>query len=63
MPYHQPVTFPDDPTDPDDIIVVIGHPFGEVEVSLAVWIATGPAPDRSYGPCAPDRAPPANPYH
>jgi hypothetical protein len=38
------VTFPDDLTDPDDILVVIDHPFGEVEVSLAVWIATGPGP-------------------
>lgn len=38
------MTFPDDPTDPDDILVVVGHPFGEVEVSLAVWIATGPGP-------------------
>jgi hypothetical protein len=41
-PYHQAVTVPDDLTDPDDILVVIDHPFGEAEVSLAVWIATGP---------------------
>lgn len=30
--------------DPDDTLVVIGHPFGDVEVPLAVWIATGPGP-------------------
>jgi len=30
--------------DPDDILVTIGHPFGDVEVPLAVWIATGPGP-------------------
>ena len=28
--------------DPDDILVTIGHPSGDVEVPLAVWIATGP---------------------
>jgi hypothetical protein len=31
-------------TDPDDVLVTIGHPFGDVEVPLAVWIATGPGP-------------------
>jgi hypothetical protein len=30
--------------DVDDILVVIGHPFGDVEVPLADWIATGPGP-------------------
>jgi hypothetical protein len=35
---------PADPPDPDDILVVVGHPFGDVEVPLAVWIATGPGP-------------------
>jgi hypothetical protein len=30
--------------DPDDVLVVVGHPFGDIEVPLAVWIATGPGP-------------------
>ncbi|GAA5191457.1 hypothetical protein GCM10023322_48880 [Rugosimonospora acidiphila] len=30
--------------DPDDILVTIGHPMGDIEVSLAAWIATGPGP-------------------
>lgn len=34
----------DDVPDLDDILVVIGHPFGDVELPLAVWIATGPGP-------------------
>jgi hypothetical protein len=38
------VAVPDDVTDPDDVLVVIGHPFGDIEVPLAVWIATGPGP-------------------
>lgn len=29
---------------PDDILVVIGHPFGDVVVPLGNWIATGPGP-------------------
>jgi hypothetical protein len=35
---------PDDGIDPDDIIVVVGHPFGDVEVPLADWVAIGPGP-------------------
>jgi hypothetical protein len=35
---------PADPPDANDILVVVGHPFGDVEVPLAVWIATGPGP-------------------
>lgn len=31
-------------SDPDDVLVTIGHPMGDIEVSLAVWIATGPGP-------------------
>lgn len=27
---------------PEDIIVVVGHPFGQVEISLAEWMGTGP---------------------
>jgi hypothetical protein len=30
--------------DLDDILVIIGHPFGELEVPLPEWIATGPGP-------------------
>jgi hypothetical protein len=43
-PYHDAVATPDGGTDPDDTLVVIGHPYGDVEVPLAVWIATGPGP-------------------
>jgi hypothetical protein len=44
QPYHQPVTTPDDPIDLADVIVVIGHSFGNVEAPLTVWIANGPGP-------------------
>ncbi|MEG3632618.1 hypothetical protein [Micromonospora palythoicola] len=36
--------------DVDDVLVVIEHPFGEVEASLAEWIATGPGPRRFVRP-------------
>jgi hypothetical protein len=44
QPYHQQVDPAADTPDPDDVLVVIGHPFGDVEVPLAVWIAKGPGP-------------------
>ena len=31
-------------SDDEDIWLVIAHPFGDLEVSLATWIATGPGP-------------------
>jgi hypothetical protein len=31
-----------EPIDLDDVLVVIAHPFGDVEVPLTNWIATGP---------------------
>jgi hypothetical protein len=43
-PYDQSVNPEGDPADPADILVVIGHPFGDVEVPLTVWIARGPGP-------------------
>jgi hypothetical protein len=36
--------------DPDDVLLVITHPFGDVEVPLADWIATGPGPRRFVRP-------------
>jgi hypothetical protein len=30
--------------DEDDVLVTIGHPFGDIEVPLAEWIARGPGP-------------------
>jgi hypothetical protein len=39
-----------EPVDLDDVIVVIAHPFGDVEVPLADWIATGPGPRRFVRP-------------
>jgi hypothetical protein len=32
------------PIDPEDILVVVGHPHGDVEVPLTQWIETGPGP-------------------
>lgn len=37
-------------TNPDDVLLVITHPFGDVEVPLADWIATGPGPRRFVRP-------------
>jgi hypothetical protein len=39
-----------EPIDLDDVLVVIAHPFGDVEVPLADWIATGPGPRRFVRP-------------
>ena len=39
-----------EPVDLDDVLVVIAHPFGDVEVPLADWIATGPGPRRLVRP-------------
>ncbi|HEX6682758.1 MAG TPA: hypothetical protein VF062_08185 [Candidatus Limnocylindrales bacterium] len=30
--------------DPDDILVVIAHPFGDLEVPLTEWMRIGPGP-------------------
>jgi hypothetical protein len=30
--------------DPDDVLLVIAHPFGDVETTLAEWMARGPGP-------------------
>ncbi|NMO56173.1 hypothetical protein HH310_33970 [Actinoplanes sp. TBRC 11911] len=30
--------------DVEDVLVVIAHPFGDVDVPLADWIANGPGP-------------------
>jgi hypothetical protein len=38
------MTNPDGQAALDDIVVVVGHPFGDVEVPLAGWIVTGPGP-------------------
>jgi hypothetical protein len=39
-----------EPIDLDDVLVVIEHPFGEVEVPLKDWITTGPGPRRFVRP-------------
>lgn len=36
----------------DDVILVIGHPFGDVEVSMAEWIEIGPGPRTFVRPIA-----------
>jgi hypothetical protein len=30
--------------DPADVIVVLGHPFGDVDMPLTEWMTRGPAP-------------------
>jgi hypothetical protein len=37
---------------PDDIIVTISHPFGDVQVTLAEWIRRGPGPRPLVRPVA-----------
>ena len=32
--------------DPEDTLVVVAHPYADVEVTLAEWIARGPGPRR-----------------
>ncbi len=39
-----------DEWDPDDVLVVIGHPFGDVEMPLTTWIAPGPGPRHGIRP-------------
>jgi hypothetical protein len=44
-------------SEPSSIVVVIAHPYGNIEVSLAEWIATGPGPRLFVRPiAAKDRA-------
>lgn len=38
--------------DPDDILVTIGHPAGDIETTLTEWIARGPGPRRLVRPIA-----------
>ena len=42
----------DDADDFEDLILVIDHPFGRVDVSLAQWIVTGPGPRPFVQPIA-----------
>lgn len=48
--YYRSVDVDGEPIDLDDVLVVIAHPFGDVEVPLADWIATGPGPRRFTRP-------------
>ena len=36
----------------DDVIVTIGHPFGDIEAPLSVWIERGPGPRPLVQPIA-----------
>jgi hypothetical protein len=38
--------------DPDDVLVTLDHPFGELEVTLARWMAVGPGPRPLVRPIA-----------
>jgi hypothetical protein len=38
--------------DPYDVLLVIDHPFGQVETTLAEWMARGPGPRRFLRPVA-----------
>jgi hypothetical protein len=33
-----------DGPDPANVIVTVGHPFGDVDVPLSAWISRGPGP-------------------
>jgi hypothetical protein len=41
-----------DPPPVDDVIVVIGHPHGDLAEPLALWMATGPGPRPLVRPIA-----------
>lgn len=36
----------------DDIILVIAHPFGDIEVPMAEWMRIGPGPRKFVRPVA-----------
>ena len=38
--------------DPQDLVLTIQHPFGDLDVSLAEWIAKGPGPRPLVRPVA-----------
>lgn len=38
--------------DPQDLLLTVQHPFGDLEVSLAEWIARGPGPRPLVRPVA-----------
>jgi hypothetical protein len=37
---------------PEDVLVVVGHPFGDIEVPLTEWMARGPGPRPLVRPVA-----------
>lgn len=39
----------------DEIVLVLTHPFGDIEVSMKQWIATGPGPRDLVRPIAAKR--------
>jgi hypothetical protein len=39
-----------DDWDPDDVLVTIGHPFGDLEVPFTQWMAKGPGPRHGIRP-------------
>jgi len=39
-------------SDPQDLLLTVQHPFGDLEVSLAEWIARGPGPRPLVRPVA-----------
>ena len=53
-PAAQESTAPDSTTapDPQDLLLTVQHPFGDLEVSLAEWIARGPGPRPLVRPVA-----------
>jgi hypothetical protein len=38
--------------DPDEVVLVLAHPFGDVETTLAEWMRTGPGPRPLVRPVA-----------
>ena len=48
----EPEQEPEAGHDPQDLLLTVHHPFGDLEVSLAEWIAKGPGPRRLVRPVA-----------
>jgi hypothetical protein len=37
---------------PEDVLVIVSHPFGDIEITLAQWMAVGPGPRPLVRPVA-----------
>lgn len=48
----EPAQDPASEADPQDLVLTIQHPFGDLDVTLAEWIAKGPGPRPMVRPVA-----------